>query len=221
LLTDDFNDNTLNQALWTPMTFGGSTLAEMNQRLEFTASDGAAFARLRGLVIGNFDLRFNYSVLPSMNLMDPDEDEPAVGALFLGFDSFLIRTIEATGGATSGCIGAQADDAIGEGCYASTAALSGGLRLTRVGTTYSIYERQASDWALLTSGVSASAGPVDFYLGGGTGGQTILWGAIDDFWLQAGGFQSEVPEPASFVLVVSALGLAFLTRKRRGPHSAE
>jgi hypothetical protein len=43
----------LNAALWSPMAFGNSTLAETNQRLEFTASGGGAVARLRGAVTGN------------------------------------------------------------------------------------------------------------------------------------------------------------------------
>jgi hypothetical protein len=56
---------------------------------------------------------------------------------------------------------------------------------------------------------------VDFYLGLGTGDQTTLGAAVDNFWLQADGFIPEVPEPASFTLVGVALGLILIIRKRR------
>ncbi len=218
VITDDFDDNTLNPALWSPMAFGGATLAEINQRLEVTASDGFAVARLRGLVTGNFDLRFSYALLTNMDSLDPEEDEPAVGILFFDFDSFLIRTITALpppGGGQSGCIGSQVGEAIHEGCYGLTSEQSGSLRLTRVGNLYTIYHWQSSDWNPLASGTSVLTGPVDFYLGGGTGSEETLGVALDNFWLQADGFNSEVPEPASFALVSVALGLAILIRKRR------
>jgi hypothetical protein len=217
LITDDFNDNSLNTALWSPMTFGGSaTLAEINQRLEFTASDGGAVAKLRGLVTGNFDLRFSYTLLTDMDSLDPDEDEPAVGVLFFDLDSFLIRSITGLpGGGQSGCIAAQVGRTIGEGCYALTSEQSGSLRLTRTGNLYTIYQWQGSAWSPLASGTSALTGPVDFYLGGGTGGQTTLGAAVDNFWLQSDGFIPEVPEPASLALVGVALGLILVIRKRR------
>jgi hypothetical protein len=198
------------------MIFGGATLAEINQRLEFTASDGFAVARLRGLVTGDFDLRFSYALLTDMDSLDPEEDEPAVGLLYFDFDSFLIRTVTGLpGGGQSGCIGAQAGEAIGEDCYSLTSEQSGSLRLTRAGNLYTIYHLQGADWTLLASGTSVLTGPVDFYLGGGTGGIATLGGALDNFWLQADGFNSEVPEPAPFALVGVALGLAFVIRKRR------
>ncbi len=216
LITDDFGDNTLNPALWSPMIDGSSTLAEINQRLEFTASHGGAVARLRGLVTGNFDLRFSYTLLSDMDSLDPDEDEPGIGLLFFDLDSFLIRTITGLlGGGQSGCIGSQVGETIGEGCYGLTSEQSGSLRLTRAGNLYTIYHWQGSDWAALASGTSVLTGPVDFYLGGGTGGEVTLRAAIDDFWLQADGFNSEVPEPASFALVSVGLALTFLIRKRR------
>jgi hypothetical protein len=217
LITDDFNDNSLNPALWSPMAGGGSsTLAEINQRLEFTASGSGAAAKLRGLVTGNFDVRFSYTLLTNMDSLDPDEDEPAVGLLFFDLDSFLIRSITGLpGGGQSGCIGAQVGTTIGEGCYALTSEQSGSLRLTRTGNLCTIYHWQNSDWAPLASGMSPLTGPVDFYLGLGTGDQTTLGAAVDNFWLQADGFIPEVPEPASFTLVGVALGLILIIRKRR------
>ena len=90
------------------------------------------------------------------------------------------------------------------------------MRLTRVGNLYAIYHWQGSDWgAPLASGTSVLTGPVDFYLGGGTDTGATLGVAVDNFWLQSGGFASEVPEPASFALVGVALGLTFIIRKRR------
>jgi len=218
LITDDFNDNSLNPALWSPMAFGGSaSLAETNQRLEFTTSDGFAAAKLRGLVTGNFDLQFSYALLTNMDSLDPDEDEPAVGLLFFDFDSFLIRTITGLpGGGQTGCIGAQVGVTIAEGCHGpTTPEQSGSLRLTRVGGLYTIYQWQGSAWSPLASGTSALTGPVDFYLGGGTGSQETLRVAVDNFWLQSDGFIPEVPEPASFALVGVALGLILFIRKRR------
>jgi hypothetical protein len=216
VISDDFNDNALNNALWSPLFGGGSNLVEINQRLEFTASDGGALVRLRGLVTGNFDLRFSYALLTAMDSLDPDEDEPGVGLLFFGLDSFLIRTITGLpGGGQSGCIGAQVGEAIHEGCYGLTQDQSGSLRLTRAGNLYTIYQWQGSNWNPLSSGTSVLTGPVDFYLGVGTGGETTVRAALDNFWLQTDGFKSEVPEPASFALVSVALALTFIIRKRR------
>ena len=214
LITDDFGDITLNPALWSPMTVGDATIEE-NQRLEFTASDGFAAARLRGLVTGNFDLRFSYALLTDMDSLDPEEDEPAVGILFFDFDSFLIRSIGPPEGGVSGCIAAQVGAAIPEGCHGQTSEQSGSLRLTRVSNLYTIYHRQGADWTPLAQGTSVLTGPVDFYLAGGTGSEETLRVAIDDFWLQADGFIAEVPEPASFALVSLVLGLTFVIRKRR------
>jgi len=75
------------------MIFGDATLVETNQHLEVNASDGFAVARLRGLVTGDFDLRFSYALLTDMDSTDAGTGEPGVGLLFFAFDSFLIRTI--------------------------------------------------------------------------------------------------------------------------------
>ncbi len=211
VIADDFNDNVLNPALWTVAGFGPASIAEANQRLELTLTgEGGALTRLRGLVIGDFDLRFDYFLLSDIDSLDPEEAEPAVGTLWFFPDSgsFLIRS--------TGCIAAQLGESAGEGCYAATSALSGSLRLTRTGDVYTAYYRQGSDWSLLASSASPLTGPADIWLGGGISGDNGMRAAIDNFDLQADGFAAEVPEPASSAFVAIAVALFFLKKRPNG-----
>lgn len=217
IITDNFNDNSLDPTLWATLsTRGVGSVSETNQRLQvsLTGDQEAGGVGLRWLALGNFDFQADYALLTNI---DGVSSESGVGLFAFALDGTFDGVVVARG-ASPDVPGTHGYYLGGEGSttygYTFTSDQSGRLRLTRVGNVYSAYFMGASDWVLLGSGTSVLTGPADLYLAvWPTEGATVS-AAFDNFYLQADGFAG-APEPSSFALAGIALGLICTIGKRR------
>ena len=218
-ITDNFNDNSLNTSLWAPFSLGDGSVSEVGGRLVATIeaspdheSGAAAVALLLGTIGGNFDVSVHYELLADLPLTHGDTG----GGLFLGPAAFTFEYGVARDTHTicgpSGCHYENAYvAAVGGGeDTVPTTDLSGALRLTRVGSSFSAYYRSEglSDWQWIASG-TGSTDPLPFLALGVTiqGPESVSF-AFDDFTLVADEF-TQVPDPGSTLLLLG-IGLAAL-----------
>lgn len=213
VITDNFDDNTLNPSLWSVIAPSGVSVSETGQRLEISATgppDVFGGVALRGLVLGNFDLQLDYAMLTNIDGFGHEGNNSGAGlAWLMATGSFFLRGLtELPGGGSTGCYAAQIDAALSEGCYAQTTEQSGKFRITRVGSVYSLSYWSSGNWVLLAPSVSSTqTGPVDFYIATAVDGSHTVSAAFDNFYLQADAFVPGVPEPGSFALTGIAFGL--------------
>jgi hypothetical protein len=219
IITDNFNDNTLDPTLWATLsTHGVGSVSETNQRLQVTLTGDreAGGVGLRRLALGNFDFQADYTLLSNLDAVSSYSGVALFAFALNGtFDGVVVGR-----GASPDVPGTHGFYLGGEGATDYGAALtsdqSGRLRLTRTGNVYSAYFWGSSDWVLLGSGTSVLTGPADLYLAvWPTGGETVS-AAFDNLYLQADGFAS-VPEPGSFTLAAIALGLTCAIGRHRQP----
>jgi hypothetical protein len=220
VITDNFNDNVWNAALWTTFSSGGSLVAaETGQRLQVTLTGDNALGgvRLRGLAYGDFEVQVNYSLLTNIDQFDHDGTPSGVGLLGAGGGGYAIRAVIDTGTPGPGIVGAylggelDQEDPWG---WALTSDTSGRLRFTRTGNVFAAYYWASGAWAPLGSTTTTLTGPADLSLAVLTDGGNSVSVTFDEFYLQSDGFAA-VPEPGSFGLAGVAIGLlCALTRRR-------
>jgi hypothetical protein len=221
VITDDFNDNVWNAALWTTFSSGGSLVAaETAQRLQVTLTGDNALGgvRLRGLAYGDFDVQVNYSLLTNIDQFDHDGTPSGVGLLGVGGGGYAIRAVVDAGTPGPGIVGAYLGGALDQEDpwgWALTSDASGRLRFTRTGNLLTAYYWASGAWAPLGSTTTALTGPADLSLAVLTDGGNSVSVAFDDFYLQSDGFAA-VPEPGSFGLAGVAIGLLCAVTGRRG-----
>ena len=150
-----------------------------------------------GLIVGDIDAQVSYTLLSTLpfdadafggmawaiggNVLD---DPGLVGRVYGGYGSEI----------SSGC------------CFVPSTDTSGRLRMTRVGTTLSVYYWSGLGWQFMDSAsIPGEPSSMGIFVGVNTG--TPVSFAFDDFQLQADGFTG-VPEPGSTALV--GISLAFI-----------
>ena len=204
-ITDNFNDNSLNTAIWGTGDYpsgGPGSVTETNQRIEMVmpANTGSYTVYLTPLfqIGGDFDLQIDYALLAPLTGDDSFTIDwsPGIANIFVG--------------RTSGAYGAEFGSG-GPVFSVPTLDVSGTLRLTRTGATYSGYFWNGTGWQLIgsISNGSTSDSMSILGLGGQSGGQV----ALDNFYLNADRLTSTVPEPTGFLLSAGALLGGLLARK--------
>jgi hypothetical protein len=213
-VTDNFDDNTLNPMVWTPFFSGGyGTVNETNKRLEVSISgnDQGGGVRLNMRALGDFDFQASYTLFTDIHTFPSDQDESGVAimAFVLDHDPIIVGQLPVSvldvpppGGVY---FGAEGDLALWG--HALTSDLSGKLRLTRVGNTYSTYYWASGNWVLLGSGTATKTGPADLGLVVSIDGDATVSAAFDDFYLQADALDS-LPTVSSVNLSTTAGGSA-------------
>lgn len=153
---DDFNDNALNAAFWTPAVFGsGPSIAETNQRLEIrhpadAAGDpfGAEAVSVCQLA-GDFDIQVDYllTAWPSANGI-------RVGLVVNPSDSKVVRVSFASGDGIPGYPNEVYLTHFADGVrgVTGTGDASGTLRLVRLGGLLTGYYLGAEGWVTLHTG---------------------------------------------------------------------
>ena len=207
IVVDDFNDNSLNLQLWSPYIEGTGSVSEVNQRLETTAAgsgEGIAFVRLLGLIGGDFDAQVSYTLLSTLT-----SAKDTFGGIAWVVGGDLLDNPQLVGRGYGG-YGCEING--GGSCAFPSTDISGRLRMTRVGTTLSVYYWDGSGWQFMDA-TSTSGAPSSIGIGASSGSTTPVSFAFDDFQLQADGFTS-IPEPGSMALVGISLALVCGFRKR-------
>lgn len=158
-LYDDFNDNSINPALWTDSTVGsGVTIAETSQRLEINLAADAANGPAGGFSGGYVTQTFfqgDLDVWVDFQLLDwPSANGVRVGLSFgdsTNFGNFwsVERTSAGRGEIYGDVYLTDFNHFIG--ALNPTGDQSGALRLTRTGTTVSAYYLAGGQWQLLRS----------------------------------------------------------------------
>ncbi len=222
IVTDNFNDNNLNPALWTAFSSGGTLLVvENNQRLQVTlTADGATGGvALLGQVLGDFDLQVSYFLSTDIDQFTHDGTPSGIGLVGAGNGFYALRAVVDAGTPGPGIVGTYLGGSFNEQQpwgWALTSELSGRLRVTRTGNVFSTYYWGPGNWVLIGSSTSALTGPADVSLAILADGGMTVSTAFDDFYLKADGFTG-IPEPSSFMLAGLALGLMCAVGKRYPP----
>lgn len=211
VVSDDFNDNSINSSVWAQSIVGsGPSIQEVNQRLEIAfpatstgiADEIGVDLHTKNSFPGDFDARADFNLLNW-----PAQSEVRIGVKLTAPWVAMERA--------SLTLGEQYLSQFYDGNWsASTSHTQGKLRLARTGSTYAGYywDNTSSSWILFDTGTGPS-GAVNIALG--------VWShdsifkdkevtvAFDNFELTA------VPEPQHYLLFSSCFlaGLA-LTRNR-------
>ena len=229
IIFDNFNDNSLNTALWLPATpIGGGSVREVNQRLEVTAARGgsAVVAALLATLSGDFDVRVGYEL---NGLLNPIYETGAGIFLLTPTSSFTVGRDTVDGPEACGDWGAPCNGYVGGFPYPEsepnefkvrTMDVRGALRFTRAGNkTAALYGPSVwSDaWSVIYETTDFPVEPITgVYIGVVTWGEEDVWAAFDDFRLEADTV-TPIPEPGSLLLLgTGVLGLARAVRTRRG-----
>ncbi len=184
IISDDFNDNSIDSSLWASWQGGsGQTITETNQRLEIyfpanSADDPNESSFSAGYMSvctlrGDFDIQVDYELLnwPNSNgvrvylLVESGADaDKSVGRVSFGdsYNDFYGYNREV-----------YLTDFDGEvQGFISTSDTSGKLRLVRSGSTITGYYYSSNNWVTIHSS-SATTDDVNFYL--------VAWSDNDDF----------------------------------------
>lgn len=156
VLYDNFDDNSANSSMWTPIIYGSaSTIAELNQRLEIVHSADGSDAPNRSFfgahyvnncqLAGNFDVHVDYNLL----------NWPIANGVRLGLSidddtdmsyTFHVERLD------TGLVGQQngyVTDFGGVNTFVPTQDLTGKLRLTRNDDKLTGYYFQSGNWISL------------------------------------------------------------------------
>lgn len=177
IFTDNFDDNTINNSIWTATTYGGNTIEAVNQRIEMTQNGGgAAVLAFNPSLVGDFTARVDYQLLNW-----PASNKERVG-LGQGTSS-VIRISDNNWGGES----YLTDFGDGPQVWGATTDMTGTLRYDRVGSTIHGYFWDGLDWILIhsRSGTSTADATVMFRIwpsGYGTDGVKV---AFDNFYLES------------------------------------
>jgi hypothetical protein len=209
MVIDDFNDNSLNTALWDPLVMGTGSISETDHHLELLASGDSSIIGVvfKGTIVGDFSVQADYQLLLPMPLVN---NEPIVAIALgegLSGDLFFVgRTVTShppyeniySAGVT-GEFPVPTED------------MSGTLRFTRVGGLMSAYYWGPTDWVLLDQGIT-NTNPIPFLtlaVVSGEGGTVDA--AFDNFMLET----KAIAEPTSLLLLGTGLGMIGLAAWRR------
>ena len=222
-ISDNFNDNSLNPSLWAPAIIGDGVVSEVNQRLETTIlaspahSTSSAFAgvALVGTIGGDFDVSVRYELLVPLPLSHGDTAGLIlVGEEFGVFGYGVGRDVHTLWSGTEWVLGNAYVAAVGGGEeVTATQDISGQVRLTRVGASFSAYYWAGSGWQLIAAG-TGSTDPMSLALGTTILGPELVSIAFDDFSLTADQFTPPIPEPATLLLLGAGLAATAVVRRR-------
>ena len=205
-MDDNFNDNFLNPALWSPYVIGdvGGTVSETNRRLEVTLNPGASNVGVVSLcsAAGDFDVQVDFSLL---NWPPGNRQAVTFGAADLGGGVFGIFSVGRHNIGESYFM--QFPNETGAGV--PTSDLSGTLRLVRLGSTLSGYYHDGTDFVFLDS-ATAPTNATRFVLNGGNflpdvGSASI---AFDNFRVRQGAVNCPPAPPESDGDGIEAPGFA-------------
>ncbi len=201
VITDNFNDNSLNTSLWTPSSTD-ATVEEVNGQLEVTQGSSSAVSgvTLNIHVTGNFDAEVDYRLL---NWPDNNRERLGLGALMASGGGVVERLSDSNFGGESYLTHFQ-DGVQGQ---TPTTDRSGRLRLTRTGDTLAGYFWTGSTWQLVhsyTNPVNAQDAYVALQAWPGFPISSGVKIAFDNFRLDA---PQVVPAPATGLLLLTGLGV--------------
>lgn len=213
IVSDNFNDNSLNSSLWTVFVQGNGSVSEINSRLRLSlvgasGTDTIAGVFFRGTIVGDFDIQISFGMLSSLPA-GSGGDPPSVGIFMPQFsDVAYIAYGGYSGGSAYG-----ADVGTGEPSV-STSDTSGRLRLARVGSIWSAYYWGQTGWQLVAADNTRGTGPItSLALAGVISDPVNVAFAVDDFSVQAGQVTMPAPEPGSWLLL--GMGVVGLGARRR------
>ncbi len=194
VLREDFNDNRIDYALWTPYVYGtGPQIAEVNQELEIpipgssSGQDFGAKLHTNFLLRGDFDVQVDFRLLiwPFGNgvrtALGIDQGflyPPGVERLSFGQNDYEGQPRES-----------YLTDLNGSVCgITGTSDMTGALRLVRSGSTQAGYRYGPSGWVVICSG-PAPTGDVHLQISAFTAYQFMGWDvlmAFDNFIVNSG-----------------------------------
>lgn len=229
-ITDNFDDNSLNAALWRLWEWRGNGVAveEPGQALRMSGNEplnSAGGVMLKGTLAGDFDVQVSFRMETNFDLFDDEENESAMGIVVWGpgTTTFLLRST--VGGYPKvGCYLGQIDFVVEEDCLEETSEQEGRLRITRSGGGYGLFREGTGGWEELASGVSAVTGPLEMYVLMSAAGGRFVAGSFDDSFLRVGELGAEtgeqpaptdIPEPGMLVPAGVAGWLMVRRRVRR------
>lgn len=207
VLTDEFTDNYANPGLWNSFATGGTSIAEVNQRVEVNipaASAGDTFAagylssfQLRG----DFDIQIDYALLTW----------PSASGVRTGLEVLCGGVLISVQRGNRGSAQEEyyIDYGSGPRGTVTTSDTTGGMRLVRSGATLSGYYRHTGAWVNLYSN-SVNTSDVRVELAGWS--HDYLFGdkravvAFDNFAVNQGQVIAAVPEPSSFFVLLCGIG---------------
>ncbi len=241
ILTDDFNDGTLNSSLWAVSEFGGPTITEKDGKAHCvmpSSSHGLGYNHISpfGVVdppnifasyyvtqhsfAGNFDVVIDYSLLKW-----PQASGTRV-SLFMdsgGLNTGAQRVSLSAADNWTSYAGADTyifGGSLGLSGIVETLDSGGGLRLTRENDMVSGYYRNSQDgsWVMIGQFQTPS---LDSHLGFAIFNTDELFSqqdvevAFDNFNLNYDGTLNAVPEPTTWIAGVGSLAMFLWRMKRR------
>lgn len=229
-ITDNFDDDSLNPALWRLWEWRGNGVAveETGQALRMSGNEplnSAGGVMLKGTLVGDFDVQISFRMETNFDLFEDEENDSAMGILVWGpgATTFLLRS---TVGAypKTGCYLGQIDFVVEEACLAETSDQEGRIRITRSGGDYGLFRQGTGGWEELAAGASALTGPLEMYVLMSAAGGRLVEGSFDDFYLRVGELGPEageqpaptdIPEPGMLFPAGVAAGWLALRRRLR------
>lgn len=214
---DTFNDNSLDTFWWTAVTSGGSTIAEVNNRIEMTqGSSGAATLKFNVSLTGDFTIITDYQLLNW-----PSNNKERIGIIntFSTFTGAVERISDSGFGGEVYLTHFGPDGVRGR---IATTDTNGKLKFERIGSTLSGYYYNGSGWTLIRSYTNATNNTSDaltaLQIWPASPVHSGVKVAFDNFYLNAPSTDgpAAVPEPASlFLLGIGLAGIAGSKLRRK------
>ncbi len=193
-------DAALNPTLWTLST-GGNDWAVAGGVLTITRTT-ASNGRLEFIpqVIGDFDVRFDYTLLWTNTNLFGDRIQLGLTSDFPSYTYVVLHTQE-------GYINGVAVDPFPRYGPSGPNTPSGTMRVTRTGSAVSMQYWNAGNWITLQTGTNnrnMSVSLDNYIFNSFTPGSKVV---IDNFSITADLFSTSIPEPSASCLLLGGLGI--------------
>lgn len=164
-LSDNFNDGILNPDRWSVTGVPGFLPAEANGTVRMLAPanptnlDKGAFISAKSRITGDFDVSFDFDVLSQRQAQENDSIDLTIGTPYYWM-RVLLQRAPWLSGPSVGTVGSN-----GTSKWVQNTTAKGKLRLSRVGSTYSTYYWNGTDWTRLISEVGRADGLTNLSIG--------------------------------------------------------